>query len=178
MTNLRKSRWLPVLCFSACALLAVFAAAATRETSETTVILVRHAEKATTGGDDPRLSEAGLKRAAALQHALEKAGVKAIYASQYLRTQQTVEPLAQTLKIPVNRIDAAKTESLVAQIRQKHRGETVLVAAHSNTVPEIMKALGATQPPAIAEDDFDNLFVLSVAESGPPRVLHLRYGMP
>lgn len=179
MVKIRQPQCLINLAFCACTLLAVFAAAATRESSdETTVILVRHAEKAAAPADDPPLSESGRKRAAALRHALEKAGVSEIYATQYQRTQQTVEPLAQALKIPVTQIDAASTEKLVAQIREKHRGKTVVVAGHSNTIPDIMKALGAAQSPAIAETDFDNFFVLSVAESNPTTLLHLRYGAP
>jgi broad specificity phosphatase PhoE len=179
MLQIRKPHCLINLSFCACALLAVFVAAATREGSdETTVILVRHAEKAAAPADDPPLSESGRKRAAALRHALEKAGVSAIYATQYSRTQQTVEPLAQALKIPVTQIDAASTEKLVAQIREKHRGKTVVVAGHSNTLPGVIKALGAAESPAIAEADFDNLFVLSVTESGPAKLLHLRYGAP
>ncbi|MBK8270366.1 MAG: histidine phosphatase family protein [Planctomycetes bacterium] len=122
------------------------------------------------------MSEAGRKRAEALRHVLEKAGVTAIYATQYQRTQQTVGPLAKSLKIPVIKMDAAGTEKLVARIRQKHGGETVLVVGHSNTVPEIMRAFGVAQPPVLADGDFDDLFVVTVSKSGPSRLLHLKYG--
>ncbi len=156
---------------------AVYAATNAREESKpTTVILVRHAEKAAEGGDNPALSEQGRKRANALRHALEKARVSAIYATQYQRTQQTVQPLADALKIPVTQIDAADAKKLVAQIREKHRGETVVVAGHSNTVPGLIKALGASDAPAIADGDYDNLFVVTFAENTPAQLLHLRYG--
>ncbi len=165
------------LILSACTLVVVFgAAAALREDArDTTVILVRHAEKAVVSGDDPPISEAGKKRAAALKHALEKAGVSAIFATQYQRTQQTVEPLAKAVKVAVTQIDAAKTESLVAQI-QKLRGGTVLVAGHSNTIPQIIKALGVNEAPAIADSDYDDLFVVAISKSQPARLLHLQYG--
>lgn len=146
------------------------------DSAETTVILVRHAEKAVVPGDDPPLSEAGGKRAAALRHALEKSGVSAIYATQYRRTQQTVEPLAKALKITPKQLDAAKPEALVAQIRQKHRGGTVLVAGHSNTIPEIIDALGAPHAPDIEDRDYDDLFVVTIPKGGPVRLLHLQYG--
>jgi 2,3-bisphosphoglycerate-dependent phosphoglycerate mutase len=177
MINIKK--WPRVLSLSlcACTLLAVLGANAVRGgASETTVIIVRHAEKAAFPGDDPPLSETGRTRAAALRHALEKAGVAAIYATQYQRTQQTVEPLAQALKIPVSTVDAAQTQTLIARIRQKHRGETVVVSGHANTIPDILKALGAAQPAEIGESDFDNLFVVTIGESGRARLLHLRYG--
>lgn len=141
----------------------------------TTVILVRHAEKAAVPGDDPPLSESGRRRAAALKHVLEKSGLSAIFTTQYQRTQQTVEPLAKSSKIPVTQINAARMESLVAQI-QKHRGETVLVAGHSNTIPAVIKALGDERAPPIADSDFDDLFILTVIKGEPARLLHLQYG--
>lgn len=175
MTTRPRFRHL-ILC--ACTLVGVFgAAAAMREDArDTTVILVRHAEKAVVPGDDPPISEAGKKRAAALKHALEKAGVSAIFATQYQRTQQTVEPLAKALKIAATQIDATKSEALVAQIRQKHRGGIVLVAGHSNTIPQIIKALGVNEAPAIADSEYDDLFVVTVSKSHPARLLHLQYG--
>lgn len=168
-----------VLSAVACSAFAVLAATnADDGNKSTTVILVRHAEKAAEGGDNPALSEQGRKRANALRHALEKAHVSAIYATQYQRTQQTVQPLADAVKTQVTQIDAADTKKLVAQIREKHRGETVVVAGHSNTVPAVMKAFGASDVPAIADGDYDNLFVLTFAEKAPVKVLHLRYGPP
>ena len=177
MKSTTSHRFLAYIAFGVCTALAVFAATnAPQENKPTTIIFVRHAEKAAVTGDDPPLSEAGIKRAAALRHVLEKSGVSAIYATQYQRTKQTVEPLAQALKIPITQIDAKSTEILVAQIREKHRGATVVVAGHSNTVPAIIKALGAAEAPAIADDVFDNFFVLTIAEKSPARLLHLRYG--
>src|SRR5262245_22257075 len=143
MIQTEQTRRMVNLTFCACTLLAAFTVAATRESSdETTLILVRHAEKAAEPGDNPPLSDAGQKRAAALRHALERAGVSEIYATQYRRTQQTVEPLSQALKIPVTTIDGAGTEKLMAQIREKHPAKTIVIAGHSNTIPGIIKALG------------------------------------
>ena len=62
-----------------------------------TVLLVRHAEKAAGGSDDPPLSPAGEARARVLAHVAGSAGVSAIYHTQYKRTQQTVAPLAAKL---------------------------------------------------------------------------------
>ncbi len=52
----------------------------------TTVIVVRHAERAAVEGQDPPLSEAGEQRARALIEAVGDAGVRAIYATQFQRT--------------------------------------------------------------------------------------------
>ena len=49
----------------------------------------------------------------------------------------------------------------------------VLVVGHSNTVPEIIKSLGVSEPVAIPDDQFDNLFV--VIRGARPTLLRLHY---
>ena len=65
------------------------------EETATTVIVVRHAEKATGQGDDPHLSEAGEARARALARALENAGVTSVITTQFVRTAETAAPTAR-----------------------------------------------------------------------------------
>src|ERR1044072_9453780 len=80
----------------------------------TTVILVRHAEKqvAVAGQpmvspSDPPLTDEGKTRAKNLARMLSKAGVNTIITSQFLRTKQTAEPLAETLGLTLNAIPIA-----------------------------------------------------------------------
>ena len=49
----------------------------------------------------------------------------------------------------------------------------VLVVGHSNSVPEVMTALGVTPPVTIADTEFDNLFIVTTGT--PPRLVRLRY---
>ena len=77
-------------------LLAVLLLAEPAAAQETTVVLVRHAEKVDESAD-AALSAAGLARAAALGAALEHAGVRAIFVTQFQRTRGTAEPLATRL---------------------------------------------------------------------------------
>lgn len=149
--------------------------------STTTVILVRHAEKQPGPGADPGLDERGLARAGALADALADAGVAAIFTSQLARTRQTAEPLAARLglsPIPVSVASPpdAHAAQIAAEIRSSWAGRTVLVVGHSNTVPTIIRELGLPNPPAIAEDEFDRMFVLQVPASGSPRLIRARYG--
>ncbi len=44
---------------------------------------------------------------------------------------------------------------------------------HSNTVPEIIKALGITTPLTLAEDAYDDLLLVVLEQ--PPRLVHLHY---
>ena len=143
----------------------------------TTVVLVRHAEKKIEPDNpNPDLSPAGQARAQELVRLLRSANVTAIYASQFVRTQQTVQPLASHLGQTVTQIEAGKTDELVTQILTNHRGGTVFVAGHNNTVPATIEALGGGNTPIIPENEFDNMFIVTVYRTGYAKVLKIKYG--
>ena len=121
-----------------------------------TLLLVRHAEKKDSSLDTP-LSPTGEQRAAALASKLRDAHLSAIYATSFQRTQQTVKPLADALHLSLKIHDAKDTAGLVALLK-KEQG-TVVVAGHSNTLPEIALAFGCKIEP-LAENEFDSLFVV------------------
>lgn len=149
----------------------------------TTIIFVRHAEKAQTGGDDPPLSEAGERRVGELTRQLLDidviAGIDAVYATQYQRTQQTAQPIADELDLPVNTYDAGDTEEILETILREHKGEIILVVGHSNTVPEMIANLGGhKQVPEIAEDEYDNIYILAIPWFGKTKTIRMRFGEP
>jgi 2,3-bisphosphoglycerate-dependent phosphoglycerate mutase len=149
----------------------------------TTVIFVRHAEKALAPADDPGLSEAGKRRAAELARQLVDAdvvlGVDAIYSTSYRRTEETVQPLATALDIPITFYDAANTETIMDEIVRAHEGQIVLVVGHSNTVPALIGNMGASKKvPEIDENEYDNIYVVSIPWFGKTKTIRLRYGAP
>src|SRR6266545_7010650 len=76
----------------------------------TTIILVRHAEKIIDpNNNDVDLSEAGQQRAQEIARMFGDAGINAIYATQYKRTQETVKPLADKLGLRVNVVNSKST---------------------------------------------------------------------
>ena len=155
----------------------VFAYFTTFRRPVTTVILIRHAEKIIDpNNNDPDLSPAGQARAAELVRMFGDAGINAIYATQYKRTQQSVKPLADKLGLAVNQVNAKNTADLVAQIRSQNSGQVVFVAGHNNSVPEIIAALGGPTFPVIPETEFDNLYLVTVYRTGKARVVKLKYG--
>src|SRR5215813_5123448 len=82
----------------------VFAASAgiaSAQARSTTIILVRHAEKATEPADDPPLTSAGETRARDLWDAIKDAGVTAVITTQYARTRATAAPTATNAHIAV-----------------------------------------------------------------------------
>jgi broad specificity phosphatase PhoE len=151
--------------------------AQTGDSTPTTVLLVRHAEAAAQT-QDPSLSADGQARAQALVHVAGDAGVTAIYATQFLRTQQTVQPLATYLGLPVNEVNADDVEGLVDQVLSDHAGKVVLIAGHGPTVPAIIREFGGDPMSPIAGNEFDNLFIVTVHGLRGAKVVHLNYGDP
>jgi broad specificity phosphatase PhoE len=129
------------------------------------VFVVRHAERADgaapqmQGQADPPLSDAGEARAAKLARMLADAGVKAIYVTEFRRTQDTARPLAARLGLAAQRVSSRDSGALIAELRSEHANDIVLVVGHSNTVPVIIKALGGPEV-TIAEEEYDNLFIV------------------
>ncbi len=70
----------------------------------------RHAEKLRTPGDENlRSVPTRAKRAQDLVRIVQPTGIKAIYTSQYLRTRSTAEPLAKSLGLEIQQVDASDT---------------------------------------------------------------------
>jgi len=148
----------------------------------TVVIVVRHAEKAAVGGDDPPLSEAGQKRAQRLAELAAPAGVSVIYTTQFKRTRDTAQPLAERLKLTPQTIELTRETigghpaALADEIKTKHKGKTVLVVGHSNTAPRVAGALtGQTIPDLNDATEFDAVFVVIIPDAGPPRLVRAKY---
>jgi broad specificity phosphatase PhoE len=139
--------------------------------AQPTIFIVRHAEKTTSGGDDPQLSDAGRTHAKSLAKMLKDAGITMICATEFKRTRETAAPLAKVLGITVSTLPSKNTAALVSTLRQ--RKANALVVGHTNTIPDLIKALGIDAPINIAESEYDNLFVVIL--SGKTRLIRLHY---
>jgi broad specificity phosphatase PhoE len=140
------------------------------------VFVVRHAERADAGGmqaqmqTDPPLSVAGEARAQRLARMLEVAGIKAIYATEFRRTQDTAKPLAAKLGLSVRKAPSGNTEALIASLRRENADDIVLVVGHSNTVPAIVKAFGGPEI-KIADSDYDGIYVVVPGSGTTAKIL-------
>lgn len=149
----------------------------------TTVIFVRHAEKAAQPVEDPGLSPAGHARVAELTRQLVDAdviaGIDAIYSTPFRRTRETVQPLAAALNLPITTYDPGDNDAVLEEILARHKGKIILVVGHSNTIPALIADLGASKRvPQIAEDEYDNLYLVSIPWFGKTKTIRLRYGEP
>jgi len=149
--------------------------------STTTLIVVRHAEKAEQSADDPGLNTQGKLRAQRLADMLADvdvvAGLDAIYASPFRRTQETARPLANRLELPISVWAVDDFKGLEDKILDDHRGEIILIVGHSNTVPRIIAEFGGSKRvPDIPEHQYNDLFVVSIPWFGRTKTLRLDYG--
>ena len=148
-----------------------------------TVILVRHAEKALEPANDPLLSEAGTRRALDLAAALTGARVGSVITTQFERTQATGRPVAKSIGQTPIVVRAgggvpAHAEAVAAAVKARPTGEVVLVVGHSNTVPAIIAALGGPKLPDLCDGQYSALFVLEFPSTGPARLIQAKYGSP
>ena len=143
----------------------------------TTILLVRHAEKAGPEGDVP-LSPAGELRAKELARVLAGAHIDVIYTTPFKRTRETARPIAEAMKLTPIDVEATKTyhADVVRRIFEESAGKTVLVVGHSNTTVAVMKELGVTDAAPIADSQYDDLFVCTARKGSAARCTPLRYG--
>jgi broad specificity phosphatase PhoE len=165
--------------FAACALLLCSAVSAA---AQQTIFVVRHAERADGGAGapgmvapatDPPLSAAGRERAARLAFMLRSADIKHIVTTEFRRTQETAAPLAEQLKLtPL--VSSSKDPAPVVS-RMREVAGNILIVGHSNTIPDLLKRLGAKEDVTIPDGEYDNLFVVFRPATGDATLIRLRY---
>lgn len=140
------------------------------------IYVVRHAEKDPAGGTDPGLSEAGRARAADLARTLRDAPIVGAISSQYVRTRETLLPVARAHGVDVTAIPASEAGAIAARAMERSARGAVVIAGHSNTVGKVLGALGVSPAPGdLNEADYDNLFMVTFCD-GAPTLQRLHYG--
>ena len=156
-------------------LLALLPASALAQPAAHPVYVMRHLNTPA-GEPDPDLLPEGRAAAIALADLMETDQFQgagrpvAIYVSDFKRTRQTAAPLAARLALNVTVYDPRDTAGLLARVR----AETgpVLIVGHSNTVPDIVAALGGLRPAPLTHPDFGDLWIVEAGGA----TLRLRIG--
>jgi 2,3-bisphosphoglycerate-dependent phosphoglycerate mutase len=148
----------------------VLLGAATQSFAQTTVILVRHAEKAAVTGamsaTDPELSEAGVKRAESLVAALKEYKPDLFYSTPYIRTKKTITPLATKYNGNIEVYNASKLDEFAATLKRFY-GKTIVVAGHSNTTPALVnQLLGENKYPALDDSVYNKIWIVTIDKEG------------
>jgi broad specificity phosphatase PhoE len=143
-----------------------------------TVILVRHAEKASATESDPVLSAEGTQRAKDLAAALADAGINSVITTHLQRTKLTAaDVLAATKLTPIVVPAGGQTHvaDVAAAIKARPAGEVVLVVGHSNTVGPIITALGGPKMGNICDSQYSNLFIMQMTAPAP-KLIRANFG--
>ena len=135
------------------------------------IYLVRHAERADQS-EDPPLSTEGVGRSYRLRDMLKDAGITKIFTSELRRTIETAAPLASAIHVSPQQISP---DALAAKIAASNARDRILVVGHSNTLPALLHALHVEPPITIADDAYDNLFIVVFPRDGRPVLLRLKY---
>ncbi len=150
-----------------------------RSATTTTIVLVRHAEKVMGTIDDPPLAADGVRRAERLAQMFGEVkagnGLDALYVSDTKRAQQTAAPLASRLGIKPLVYPAPDVDGTVRKLLREHRGGRALVVGHSDTVPAMVQKLSGQSVPAIPDEEYDDIYVVTVPSFGRSSVLRLKY---
>lgn len=152
-------------------LLLLMLAAFSVASAEPLVIIVRHAEKAANDPKDPDLSPVGRARAEALSRILQDAGITAIFTSEFKRTQETAAPTSAATGIAPTVVGGKDTESLVSRLHQLTGN--ALVVGHGDTIPHIIKALGIDAVVTIPDNDYTEIFIVTLGAKS--QLLRLHY---
>lgn len=142
----------------------------------TTFILVRHAEKASDGTDDPGLRPQGEGRANRLAYMLKDIPFDGIYSTDFKRTRNTVAPIADVESIEVQLYEPKKLEE-IQKMYVMHHGGTILVCGHADNIPWTANQLtGKETYKDYTDDEYGVILVVSVIEMGKrARVVRLNY---
>lgn len=172
---MRKLQTLPIFFFLCFVFIACSPIEAQETSEKTTFILVRHAEKADDGTDDPPLNEIGEERATALASHLKETNITAIYSTDYKRTRQTVQQIADEKGLQIKSYDPFEKATLDSMF-QSEAGGTVLISGHSNTTPLLVNQLiGEERYQQFEDSDYDNLFIVTAPEKGKGTVVKLTF---
>ncbi len=140
------------------------------------VYLVRHAEKANDGTDDPPLALHGRIRVQTLLALLADVDLTHVHTTDLKRTRDTARPFAQRAELEPSIYDPRALESLAADIIAAPGRH--FVSGHSNTTPALVAALGGDPSDPIDEMEYDRLYIVVIQPGQPPLTTLLRFGEP
>jgi len=121
------------------------------------------------------LSTDGIGRSFKLRDLLREAGITHIFTSEMRRTIETAKPLADALHVTPQALPGGDVEALASRLGSLGAGARALVVGHSNTLPQILRALKVDAPVTIADADYDNLFIVVPRKDAAAAFLRLKF---
>jgi len=132
-----------------------------------TIYLIRHAEKQKIKGNkNPELTRQGFSRANILADSLGYLMEGIIYSSEFARSQQTVVPLSEKWNTNIKIHRASDPDGQIDKALS-HCGKIVIIAGHSNTLPELINLFGIKDEITIEDEQYGDLYMIRWQNSLP-----------
>ncbi|HYL03487.1 MAG TPA: phosphoglycerate mutase family protein [Steroidobacteraceae bacterium] len=148
-----------------------------RSATTTVVVLVPSGEPAPGTIEDPPISAEGEQRAQRLARMFGEGGigrVDGVYVSGERRAQQTAAPLLDLLHLTPVAYGPKDAAATAAQLLRAHAGGAVLVIGDGAALQQFLAELAGPQTRAVARDEPDFLYIVSVPTFGRAHVLRLK----
>ncbi|WP_244913897.1 histidine phosphatase family protein [Methylobacterium frigidaeris] len=107
---------------------------------------------------------------------LARSGVKKAYHSGAVRARKTLDPLAHAIGSSLDIVELPAPPDIIRTIIALPETTVAIVVGHSNTVGPIIEGLCGIAVTPIADETFDDLFMVSLNPAGRPNFTHLKYG--
>ena len=131
----------------------------------TKIILLRHAEKVLDGSSNPELTIKGEERAKKLAFLLEDIKIDKIFATPFIRTENTVAILASSKGLTIAKYDS-KDQNFATSLLEKGKDQTIVVVGHSNSIPFLVnKLIGKNSYKELSENEYGKLWVLTFSDT-------------
>jgi broad specificity phosphatase PhoE len=139
------------------------------ESDVSTLIFVRHAERAEDGTRNPPISEEGIERAMNLADVLSSNdyNLVRIYSTPYKRTQMTATPTSELFQLDIVEYGFDDLENWLSSVIDENLGKTVLIVGHSNTTPRLINmVIGEEKFDQLDEHAYGDLFIVTTDSYG------------
>jgi phosphohistidine phosphatase SixA len=147
--------------------------------SQAEVFVIRHAESTSADVNSPLLTE-GIIRSHKLKVALANAQISRVFITSTVRSRQTAEPIWRAIGGLANQLVVYNSTDQLINLANADivAGRRILVVGHSDTVPQIMAALGVNPMPVPALQIGGNDDLFEVIYRGNIReLIRLKYGL-
>lgn len=131
----------------------------------TTYYLIRHAEKDRSDptNRNPHLNTKGVERSERWNQILEHVKFDAVYSTNYFRTMETAQPIADKNKLTIKNYNPNDLDNELSQFLKETKGKTVLIVGHSNTTPSFVNAIiGKNTYSDIDDSNNGNLYIVTI----------------
>lgn len=145
-------------------------------TGATTLFIVRHGEKELGDTINPGLIFEGKERANKLQEMLKDVELGGVLSTAPTRSMETARPVAESHGLTIFNYSPDRYNAIYPVAFEFEKGKKFLIVSHSNLIPKMLKDFGGDSLNiSIADDSYDNFFIVTSTGPGSGEIHHAKY---